>query len=415
MSMTQPTSPKDIRPPQPPGAVKWARDNLFNNWFNAFMSLVLVPGLGMIIYATLRWAFTIADWTPVVQSPLLYAVGQYPREELWRLAWSLSAILFLVGVSWGKWGGLLRQISTVLMATFAIFALLPVQHEEYNLPVLAISTFTITMRMYLGMNALIVAAGYFLGGIQAFKKKFIMLAWGITPLIILGLVSGFGDSELLPEVTTTLWGGLLVTFLLAVGGIVISFPIGLLLALGRQSNLPVVKGFSITFIETVRGVPLVTILFMFSFILSLLLPPEARIDRIVRALMAVTVFSAAYSAENIRGGLAAIPEGQIEAAKAVGMNGFQTMVFIVLPQAIRAVIPAIVGQFISLFKDTTLVVIVGINDFLGIGRTMIQSRPEFMQLQFEVYLFVAAIYMIFSYLMSMASRRLEGSMGVQQG
>jgi general L-amino acid transport system permease protein len=301
------------------------------------------------------------------------------------------------------------------MATFAIFALLPVQHEEYNLPVLAISTFTITMRMYLGLNALIVAAGYFLGRIEAFKKKYIMLAWGITPLIILGLVSGFGDSELLPEVTTTLWGGLLVTFLLAVGGIVISFPIGLLLALGRRSNLPVVKGFSITFIETVRGVPLVTILFMFSFILSMLLPPEARIDRIVRALMAVTLFSSAYSAENIRGGLAAVPEGQVEAAKAVGMNGFQTMVFIVLPQAIRAVIPAIVGQFISLFKDTTLVVIVGINDFLGIGRTMIHSRPEFMQLQFEVYLFVAAIYMIFSYLMSMASRRLEGSMGVQQG
>jgi len=187
----------------------------------------------------------------------------------------------------------------------------------------------------------------------------------------------------------------------------------LLLALGRRSNLPVVKGFSITFIETVRGVPLVTILFMFSFILSLLLPPEARIDRIVRALMAVTLFSAAYSAENIRGGLAAVPEGQIEAAKAVGMNGFQTMVFIVLPQAIRAVIPAIVGQFISLFKDTTLVVIVGINDFLGIGRTVIQSRPEFLQLQFEVYIFIAAIYMIFSYLMSVASRRLETTMGLQ--
>ena len=151
---------------------------------------------------------------------------------------------------------------------------------------------------------------------------------------------------------------------------------------------------------------------MFSIILALFLPADSRIDRLVRALMAVTFFSAAYTAENVRGGLAAVPQGQIEAAKAVGMNGFQTMLFIVLPQALRAVLPAIVGQFISLFKDTTLVVIVGINDLLGIGRSVINSDPEFVQLQMEVYLFIAVIYWIFSYLMSLASRRLEAAMGV---
>jgi general L-amino acid transport system permease protein len=201
--------------------------------------------------------------------------------------------------------------------------------------------------------------------------------------------------------------------LLSIGGILLSFPIGVALALGRRSSLPVVSAFSTVFIEAVRGVPLITILFMFSIILALFLPAESRIDRLLRALMAVTVFSAAYTAENVRGGLQAVPSGQIEAAKAVGMNGLQTMVFIVLPQALRAVIPAIVGQFISLFKDTTLVVIVGINDFLGIGRSIINSDPAFVQMQFEVYLFIAVVYWIFSYLMSLASRRLESAMGVE--
>jgi general L-amino acid transport system permease protein len=130
--------------------------------------------------------------------------------------------------------------------------------------------------------------------------------------------------------------------------------------------------------------------------------------------MAMTFFSAAYTAENVRGGLQAVPNGQIEAAKALGMNSFQIMALIVLPQAIRAVIPAIVGQFISLFKDTTLVVIVGINDLLGIGRSIVNSDPQFLNAQLEVYLFIAAVYWIFSYFMSLASRRLETSLGVGQ-
>ena len=128
--------------------------------------------------------------------------------------------------------------------------------------------------------------------------------------------------------------------------------------------------------------------------------------------MAVTVFSSAYTAENVRGGLQAVPQGQVEAAKALGMNSFRIMLLIVLPQAIRAVIPAIVGQFISLFKDTTLVIIIGINDLLGIGKSIINSSPEFVQLQTEVYIFIAAVYWVFSYLMSMASRRVEKALGV---
>jgi len=226
------------------------------------------------------------------------------------------------------------------------------------------------------------------------------------------LLPGFGGGEILTHVPTSLWGGLLVTVILAVGGIVLSFPIGVLLALGRRSSLPVVKGFSIFFIETIRGVPLITILFMFSLILQVFLPVGSRFDRLLRALIGITIFSAAYMAENVRGGLAAVPPGQIEAAKAVGMRGFQINFFIVLPQALRAVIPAIVGQFISLFKDTTLVIILGINELLGIGRAVINSDPQFVQLQLEVYTFIALLFWVFSYAMSYSSRQLESALGV---
>jgi general L-amino acid transport system permease protein len=205
-----------------------------------------------------------------------------------------------------------------------------------------------------------------------------------------------------------------VTILLAAGGIILSFPIGVALALGRRSSLPVVKIFSTAFIEIVRGVPLVTILFMFSIILALFLPPESRLDRLMRALMAMIIFSSAYMAENVRGGLQAVPSGQEEAGKAVGLSNFQIMTFIVLPQALRLVIPAIVGQFISLFKDTTLAIIVGISELLAIGRSIINSDPMFIQRQLEVFIFIAFLFWIISYVMSSSSRQLESQLGVGQ-
>jgi len=395
-------SNEEIRPPQPPGPLKWLRDNLFGSVSNTLISIILLPLVFFAIVNVVIWAFTEANWTPVTQFPMLYAVGQYPRDQVWRVGVSLSYILFLIGISWGKWNGLLKSISIAAAIFFGVMALLPVTHSQL----------TISIRFYLGSNIFWIFLGFLIGRAKFTKRSFIIIGWALAPVLTIVLLSGFENSNALPNVATTLWGGLLVTFLLSVGGILLSFPIGVALALGRRSSLPVVSAFSTIFIESIRGVPLITILFMFSIILALFLPAESRIDRLLRALMAVTVFSAAYTAENVRGGLQAVPSGQIEAAKAVGMSGFQTMLFIVLPQALRAVIPAIVGQFISLFKDTTLVVIVGINDFLGIGRSIINSDPAFVQLQLEVYLFIALVYWIFSYLMSLASRRLESAMGV---
>lgn len=391
-----------IKPPLPPGPLKWVKENLFSSILNSVLTVVLIPVVFYLLFSVVSWALFSADWRAVTQFPLLYTVGQYPRDQIWRVGVILSSIFLFLGISWGRWGGLLRSISLAAGLVCVVTALLPVQHPQLDQG----------MRLFLGSNTIMILIGYFIGRIKAVKASVIAVGWLLIPICAVVLLAGIENSELIPNVPTTLWGGLLVTFLLAAGGILLSFPLGVALAFGRRSDLPVVSGFSTIFIEVIRGVPLVTILFMFSIILALFLPVESRIDRLVRALMAVTVFSAAYSAENVRGGLQSVPLGQIEAAKALGMSNLKTTIFIVLPQALRAVLPAIAGQFISLFKDTTLVVIIGINDFLGIGRSIINSDPEFVQLRTEVYIFIALIYWIFSYLMSLASRRLETAMGI---
>lgn len=400
--MTIKTSPQILPPPDPPGPIKWIRDNLFGSVFNSILTIVSLVLVYFVLGGVINWLMYTADWRPITQAPLLYAIGSYPREEMWRVGLSVTIVFFLLGISWGKWGGLIKSISLTFAAIFVVLAILPVSHKQLDL----------AMRLYLGGTALIMGVATFIGRTEKLKTTYITILWLISPIVIVLLFSGLQDSEILAKVATTSWGGLMVTFLLAIGGILISFPIGVLLALGRRSTLPVVSAFSTIFIETIRGVPLISILFMFSIILGLFLPPDARLDRLLRALLAVIVFSSAYTAENVRGGLQSIPKGQYEAANALGMNNFQTLLLIVLPQAIKVVIPAIVGQFISLFKDTTLVLIVGINDLLGIGRSIINSEPDFIRLQLEVYIFIALIYWAFSYFMSVASRKVELSLGV---
>lgn len=225
-----------------------------------------------------------------------------------------------------------------------------------------------------------------------------------TLLLIMPIVI----AVLLAAVDTMRWGGLLLTFMLTAVGIILSFPIGVLLALGRRSNLPIVKLSCIIFIEVVRGVPLITVLFIANLMLPLLHPSLATIEGVYRAMAGITLFSAAYLAENVRGGLQSIPSGQEEAARALGLGGWQVTLFITLPQALRAVIPALVGQAISLFKDTSLVAIIGLFDLTRIADSVI-VQPEFIGARPEAYLFISIIYFLFSYLMAWASRRLEAS------
>ncbi len=397
------TRSKSLAPPAPPGPIEWMRKNLFSSWFNAILTILALALLYLTFANLLRWMLFTADWRPVTVAPLLFLVGQYPRDQLWRLAASLLMITFLIGMSWGVWERFVKPFAIFLGILLGVLAVIPLETP----------TITLSVRLVFLANPFIIYLGYRLGRFPGVKTSRLATLWLIVlVLITLVLLPGVPNVSSLPEVPTTAWGGLLITLLLAVGGIVLSFPIGVLLALGRRSSLPVVKVFSIFFIEVIRGVPLVTILFMFSIILVLFLPSESRIDRVLRALMGMVFFSAAYTAENVRGGLQAIPEGQIEAAKAIGLNNFQSTILIVLPQALRLVIPNIVGQFISLFKDTTLVVIVGINDLLGIGNAVLNLDPQFVRLQMEVYLFIAVIFWVFSYFMSAASLQLEKALGV---
>jgi general L-amino acid transport system permease protein len=242
--------------------------------------------------------------------------------------------------------------------------------------------------------------------------------WLVSLPIILVLLTAFevGNEavdpvEVLVIVPPNIWSGILLTLSLSVVSIVASFPIGVLLALGRRSSLPVVKGFSILFIELVRGVPLITILFMAQVMLPLFLPLEISIDRVLRAMVGLTLFTAAYLAEIVRGGLQAVRNEQVEAARALGLNEFLVTGLVVLPQALRAVIPPIMGQFVSIFKDTSLVAIVGLLDVLAVGESVIKQR-EYLGAVREIYLFAGLFFFVFSYAMSQASRRLEVRLGV---
>ncbi|RMF34203.1 MAG: amino acid ABC transporter permease [Chloroflexi bacterium] len=374
------------------GPIAWLRKNLFSTWYNALLTFLSLWVLYVVLGGTLRWALTEADWRVITANLRLFMVGPYPPEQVWRPALSVMIVSLLMGLSWGLWGGVMRQFAVSLAAAFAVLALLP---------------FPLPVRLWLLGNLVVLAAGYGIG--QRVSPRWGVIAWVASfPLIIL-IVAGIGGP--LPPVSTQRWGGLLLTFILTIVGITASFPIGVLLALGRRSTLPVIRLFSIAFIEVVRGVPLVTVLFMGSLMLPLFLPEDVRVDQVVRAMASITLFSAAYMAENVRGGLQAIPTGQVEAARALGLNGFQTLLLIVLPQALRNVIPAIVGQFISLFKDTSLVSIIGLLDLVFIGKSVL-ANPDFLGLQREVYVFLALVYFVFSYAMSYASRRLEVALGV---
>jgi len=396
------TSQEIARPPSGPSPILWLKKNLFDTWYNTLLTFTAVAFVYFALRGILTWVLVTANWAPVTSSFKLFAVGQYPTEELWRVGAILFMVSFLMGISWGVWGGTIRTFALALAVALGVIALLPIGLEKMGL----------TLRLSFLANPILIGLGYLIGQTPVVKGRWVLIGWLLSFVLTILLLRGFEGNETLPLVGTGLWGGLLLTFLLALVGIVASFPIGVLLALGRQSPLPVVKIFCTLFIELVRGVPLVTILFMFSIILPLFLPEGVRIDRVLRAMMAMTFFAAAYMAENVRGGLQAIPRGQYEAAEAVGLSGFQTMLLIVLPQALRAVIPAIVGQFIALFMDTTLAIIVGLMELLAVGKSVLQSNPEWLLLRSEVYIFIAAVFWVFTYSMSYASRRLEVALGV---
>lgn len=380
---------------QPPvtsvGVLGWLRNNLFSTWYNALLTLVAL----YVIYALVSgvWNFVAtANWAVIPANLRLFMVGRYPVEQTWRVLASVSLVSFLVGASWAVWRGVARLAAVLLAGIFSLGALLPFVTGE-----------RIWLLGNLALLGVGFAAGYFLPA-----RRALVVGWLASLPIIAYLLYGGGG---LPIVATDVWGGLLLTLALAMVGIAASFPLGVLLAVGRSSTYPAIRLFSIGYIEIVRGVPLITVLFMMQIVLPLFLPQEITVERVVRAMVGFTLFTAAYIAEVVRGGLQSIPRGQAEAARALGLNGPLTLLLIILPQALRATIPAMVGQFISLFKDTSLVAIVGLLDLAGIANAA-ANQPEFLGRKAEVYVFIATIYFVFTSAMSYGSRRLEKTLRV---
>ena len=399
MGANTPTVSKTAEVLPPPterySIVRWLHKNLFSTWYNALLTVVMLFLAALIVRGVLEWAFTQARWEVITANLRLFMVGQYPVAAIWRIWACVVLLALLIGMSWGIWGGAQRGGAIA-------FGALPF--------ILAIMTSDETARLALLITGIAGGIGYALSWRwSAALRRISIIGWILYFPVLFVLVSGVGaDDSPIPPVPTNLWGGLLLTLLLSVVGIVFSFPLGVLLALGRQSSLPVVRWLCVAYIELIRGVPFISVLFMAQLMLPLFLP-GITIDRVVRAMAGVVIFSAAYLAENVRGGLQSIPRGQYEAARAQGLNPWKMTLLIILPQALRAVIPILVGQFIALFKDTSLVVIVGLLDLMGIARTVL-AQPDFLGLQAEVYTFVAFIYGIFCYLMSAFSQRLEAKL-----
>ena len=387
------------------GWIGWARFNLFGSWSSSIVTIVSVPVALWACWAGLSWLFTTADWTLVTSRPQQYIIGIYPTEHAWRplAGWLMVSVLF--GLSAGMWRGAAERIAIGYGAVALVAGLVPygMLHEGVNMP--------LDIRLLVLGNLPVLAVSFWLGTTETVGRPRWLVVGGLVAYA-LSLLLLVGLPGVMEPVSPRLWGGLMLNLILSVSGIVLSFPIGVALALGRRSNLPVVKLLCVMFIEVFRGVPLITLLFVSQVLVPLALPENFPVNSVTRAAIVITLFSSAYMAENIRGGLQGLPTGQAEAARALGLPGWQVTVLILLPQAVRNVIPAIVGQFIALFKDTSLVYIVGMLDILEIGRAVVQGNVEFADNGRELYIFVAVVFWLITYTMSYASRSLERHLGV---
>jgi general L-amino acid transport system permease protein len=376
----------------------WVKKNLFSTWYNGILTILSLLFLYWIGLRLISWTFTQARWGVIGANLRLFFVGLYPQTLIWRLWTSLGIIISLGGFSWGI---LTSKGALLSRTTLIILGILGTTCVALSLPAGIQSSLLLWGMLFL----LVIGAvlGRRVGTKIPAIANWLPLIWLVTFFVLLWLLEG---GLFLRQVRRDDLSGLILTLFVAIVSIVLSFPFGVLLALGRQSSLPAIRWLSIAYIELIRGLPLIGILFMAQVMLPLVLPSGVRLERVVRAIAGFTIFTAAYLAESVRGGLQSVPRGQVEAAKALGLSPPLVLILIVLPQAIKAVIPTIVGQFISLFKDTSLLAIVGLVDLLGISQSILAS-PKYLGRYGEIYLFVAVIYWICCYSMSLASRKLE--------
>jgi general L-amino acid transport system permease protein len=456
------------RPPSqklPP--MQWAKKNLFNGIMNTILTMVFGAAGIVLLWFAVSWILD-ADFEIVRRNLRLFMIGQFPKDELWRPAASFLVLLTAIGFTSGAfarnvhdlaleqnlpaekepWSSLLRRFWAILavivffvsfartltpyLLVLAAFVTIVASREFGWAAPAAIRTRAVYIGALLFVGSLLVVAGTStLGGLAL---ALIAAAWTLSELGRRDLPGGIAGLLVRTGVTASValvvfvievvipfdgfgwedWGGIHITLFTTVLGISLGMPFGILLALGRKSDLPVMKTASVIFIEFIRGVPLISLLLFSNLMLPLFFPIDFEIPAdLTLAIIVITGFSAAYIAEIVRGGLQAVPKGQTEAAQASGMSAGSIQRLIVLPQALRAVIPAMVGQFIALFKDTTLLSIIGILEFLRVT-DVANVQPDFLGkgLAPVTYLFVALGYWAFAYTMSKESRRLETKLGV---
>jgi general L-amino acid transport system permease protein len=331
------------------------RKSLFGSWWETAITLAILYVAWKAVPPFIDWAFLDAVWAPD---------SRRCRES--------------EGACWGL---ITEKHRFILFGTYP--------YEQHWRPALA---------------SLVLVGLWVFSAFRAFWRWWLGLVW-LGGLAVIGALM-WGGVLGMPYVENERWGGLILTLLLSTFGIVFAFPLGILLALGRRSDMPVVSGLCVGYIELVRGVPLISLLFMASVMLPLFLPSGMTLDKLLRAQIAVIMFAAAYAAEVIRGGLQAIPKGQYDAAHALALPYWRRTLLIILPQALRIAVPALVNNFVALFKDTSLVLIIGLFDLLSTIKISL-TEPAWSGFGVEAYLFASVVYFVFCYAMSRYSKSFE--------
>ncbi len=383
------------------------RGNLFKDTKNSILTLLFGAILGYLLLRTALFLFVTARWEVIYDGPLtFYMVGKdFGRTDIsYGMLWAgIYVALFTMAVA----AGLAQRGDGPPMSLGARAAMI-------GGPLFGV-VFVLSMtRTLLPTVLTIVAVAFLVAGSQVGRRLPAILEARLGLLLLLlaglafGLITGFEPANI------DLFGGLLLTIVVALAGVALSFPIGVMMALARRSSFPLIRPVAVAYIELIRGVPLISLLFMGQFAIGFLFPPGATVPGpIPRAIIMITLFSGAYVAEVVRGGLQSVPAGQIEAGKALGLSPLTITRQIVLPQALRNSIPALIGQFISLLKDVSLLVIIGLQEMLGIIDVVL-ARPEFNNQGYtpEAYAFVGAVYWTLCFSMSRAAQRLETRLGV---
>jgi general L-amino acid transport system permease protein len=385
---------------QAPAPALWVRTNLLSSPLNVVLTFVMGAFVAWVVYGTARWVLVTAEWGVLKANLRAYMVGRFPDDEIWRVWVALFLLAALTGVS----RGLLRRrrltrtglVGRLILTGLAVAVVLWLVESTLVLAALAGVAAVHLVAFRVGRSA------------GARLRTPVLIGWILAFPVVIVLLMAFGG------VRAELWGGFLLNVLVAIVAIFASFPIGLLLALARRSALPVLSGFAVGAIELIRGVPLVTLLIFGELVLPLLLPPGLALSSIVRAMTMFTIFSAAYVAEIVRGGLQGIPAGQFEAGRALGLSPTRLMALVVLPQALRSTIPAMISHFISLFKDTSLLAaLAGFAELLRNARRA-PAGLEFIGDQAEALVPAAFIFWVVAFSMARWSRRMERRLGVEE-